>query len=101
MTNIKIGTTLGGHVTILEKGIVELSGENVWMSVKIVLGEVIRKSNVVIKGLSIASFGESFILVDENGHQLCDSILFSDIRQTVRKSLTYIQNMSFERCCVC
>lgn len=57
----------------------ELSGETVWASVKEVIADA--ADNVKdINSIGVTSFGESFVIVDENDNILMPSMLYTDPR---------------------
>lgn len=63
-------------------GMWELDLGVVWQSVKYVLKQVATKCAAEIEAIAVASFGESFVCLDEAGNILGNSILYSDIRGT-------------------
>jgi len=67
---------------IPKKGMAELNSDIVWESVKSVLQSVAKECSDEIEAMAVASFGESFVCLDENGVSLGNSILFSDQRGT-------------------
>jgi xylulokinase len=60
-----------------EPGYIEIDAKTVWAAVKKVLSGVARDD---ITALSVASFGEAVILLDENDEVLSNSIYYCDIR---------------------
>jgi len=70
------------NLIIPGKGMSELNGDIVWESVKSVLKVVASECKKDIKAIAVASFGESFVCLDDEGKSIGNSILFSDFRGT-------------------
>lgn len=62
------------------EGWVELDPRVVWQGVQRVLGRVAASYQRPVEALSIASFGEAAVMLDERGELLGDSIFFTDVR---------------------
>lgn len=62
------------------EGLIEIDPLVVWKSVLDVLSSAASRSKKTIKALSIASFGETFVLLDSNDAPLANSIFYTDIR---------------------
>jgi len=65
-----------------KSGWVEINAQTVWESVSHVLRGVSYQCNCDLKAISIASFGEALIALDENDHILDNSIFYTDVRGT-------------------
>jgi len=63
-------------------GRIEISPDGIWESVCGVLSEITSESGQPVDCVSIASFGESFVLLDESDRPLADSIFYTDARGT-------------------
>lgn len=63
-------------------GRIEISPETIWSSVCEVLTRTGRESGESVECVSIASFGESFVLLDEEDHPVANSIFYTDARGT-------------------
>lgn len=63
-------------------GRIEISPETIWNAVREVLTRTGRESKERVDSVSIASFGESFVLLDENDVPVADSIFYTDARGT-------------------
>lgn len=61
-------------------GRAEIDPNAVWAGVKAVLSAAAGESTERIEAIAIASFGESFVMLDESDHVLSNSMLFSDVR---------------------
>jgi len=59
----------------------ELEPERVWSSVKYVIAQsLIDHTDDEIKAIGVSSFGEATVAVDRDGHSLCNSMIYIDIR---------------------
>lgn len=63
-------------------GRAELDPNAVWAGVKAVLSAAAFESFEPIEAIAIASFGESFVMLDANDNVLGSSMLYSDVRGT-------------------
>jgi xylulokinase len=66
-------------------GMFELDPDELWESVKYVLGMSVKKyTGEKITALSVSSFGESAVPVDKNGKVLHNSLLYTDTRGSLQ-----------------
>ena len=72
----------GYDTEIPQPGYMELNPEIVWRGVQTVLAKVAEVCADEIDAIAVASFGEAFVCLSENGETLSSSILFSDYRGT-------------------
>lgn len=70
------------ELIIPAQGMAELNADVVWQSVREVLQQAVLNSQSKIEAITVASFGETFVCLDENSKVLNNSILYSDIRGT-------------------
>ena len=61
-------------------GVAEIDPESVWETVQRVIHQAATKTREPIRGIAIASLGESFVALDENDRVLRNSMLYSDVR---------------------
>ncbi|SDF33406.1 FGGY-family carbohydrate kinase [Sporomusa acidovorans] len=62
------------------QGYFELNPNDVWDSTKKVIKLAASKVTEKILGVSVSSFGESFVPIDKNGNVLMNSMVYTDIR---------------------
>ncbi|MFA9376364.1 MAG: L-fuculokinase [Lachnotalea sp.] len=60
----------------------EVKAEYIWKAVKEVIKEVSEK-NPDIKGIGVTSFGETFVMLDDNNNPIFPSMLYTDPRGNV------------------
>jgi xylulokinase len=63
-------------------GWVEINAAEVWDGVCYVLSHIAKQSTSKLKAISIASFGEALVLLDNSDNILDNSIYYSDVRGT-------------------
>lgn len=63
-------------------GWVEINAQEVWEAVCYVLQSINKQCSLKLKAISIASFGEALVLLDEYDRVLDNSIFYSDVRGT-------------------
>lgn len=68
------------QTTIQGEGEYELDPSTVWASTKYVIKESSKFVDEEILAVSVSSFGEAFVAVDENGEPLLNTMLQTDIR---------------------
>jgi xylulokinase len=64
----------------LSSGHAEIDPSAVWQTVKIIITCVAKEAGEPVAAIAVASFGESFILMDKNDNILHNSLLYTDFR---------------------
>lgn len=67
---------------IVDKGRAEICANTVWDSAKEVLRQAAIKTDAQIQAIAVATFGETFVCLNDQGHVIGNSILYSDERGT-------------------